>query len=121
MSGRPYPKHHQLKHVRLKVRRKIATQDEWADMRAEKRGVCRCCGAGGHCHLHHIVPRSKNGGDVTDNLIPLCWACHELVHKRDRMACLRLVFNLRDDEYAYAVTKCGEPVWERVYGIVYTR
>jgi len=29
--------------------------------------------------------------------------------------------SLTDAEYAYAVTKAGEDVWERAYGLVYTR
>jgi hypothetical protein len=34
---------------------------------------------------------------------------------------MRLVWKLTDAEYSYAVEKCGEPVWESVYGIRYTR
>ncbi len=30
---------------------------------------------------HHIVPRSKNGSDSTDNLIALCPSCHAVVEK----------------------------------------
>ena len=29
--------------------------------------------------VHHIIPRSKSGGDTEDNLITLCDSCHEFV------------------------------------------
>src|SRR5262245_20000010 len=32
-------------------------------------------------HVHHVVFRSLGGGDQEDNLIPLCPACHDFVHK----------------------------------------
>ena len=41
---------------------------------------CLLCGkpAG---HLHHVVPRSKNGMNTLENLAGLCEDCHEKVHK----------------------------------------
>ena len=33
--------------------------------------------------LHHIVPRSKGGGDNDGNLIELCIDCHSKVHNVD--------------------------------------
>lgn len=41
------------------------------------RHCCLChkfCGT--NIELHHIVPESKNGSDVFDNCIPLCFDCH---------------------------------------------
>ena len=31
-------------------------------------------------HMHHVVPRHKGGSDRPTNLVPLCAACHSLVH-----------------------------------------
>ncbi|MCY4422129.1 MAG: DUF222 domain-containing protein, partial [Acidimicrobiaceae bacterium] len=43
------------------------------------------CGGCGHhtaiCQAHHIRPRSEGGPTDIDNLIPLCWGCHDNVHR----------------------------------------
>ncbi len=42
-----------------------------------------CGGCGDHtavCQAHHIRPRSQGGPTDIDNLIPLCWGCHNNVH-----------------------------------------
>ena len=45
-----------------------------------------CGGCGEHsviCQAHHIRPRSRGGPTNVDNLIPLCWGCHDKVHYHD--------------------------------------
>jgi HNH endonuclease len=42
---------------------------------------CVHCGMA-HQHLHHIAFRSEGGGDVVENLAPICFSCHDLFHKR---------------------------------------
>ena len=42
-----------------------------------------CGGCGEHSAMsqaHHIRPRSQGGPTDIDNLIPLCWGCHDKVH-----------------------------------------
>ncbi|MXW94515.1 MAG: DUF222 domain-containing protein [Acidimicrobiaceae bacterium] len=42
-----------------------------------------CGGCGQHtlvCQVHHIRPRSQGGPTNIDNLMPLCWGCHDNVH-----------------------------------------
>ncbi len=42
-----------------------------------------CGGCGEHsvvCQAHHIRPRSQGGPTDIDNLMPLCWRCHDNVH-----------------------------------------
>ena len=42
-----------------------------------------CGGCGEHsamCQAHHIRPRSQGGSTDIDNLMPLCWGCHDNVH-----------------------------------------
>ena len=44
-------------------------------------GACRGCGE--HyavCQAHHIRPRSQGGPTDIDNLMLLCWGCHDKVH-----------------------------------------
>ena len=45
-----------------------------------------CGGCGEHsviCQAHHISPRSRGGPTDVDNLIPLCWGCHDKIHYHD--------------------------------------
>jgi hypothetical protein len=42
-----------------------------------------CPGCGEHyavCQAHHIRPRSQGGPTDIDNLMLLCWRCHDKVH-----------------------------------------
>jgi 5-methylcytosine-specific restriction endonuclease McrA len=32
-------------------------------------------------HVHHVIPRSRGGGDVAENLASLCSACHGRIHQ----------------------------------------
>ena len=44
-----------------------------------------CAGCGEHyavCQAHHIRPRSQGGPTDIDNLMLLCWGCHDKVHHR---------------------------------------
>jgi HNH endonuclease len=128
MSGEPFPKSRQLARGQKRYRRKVASPKQWQAISAAKVGPCRVCcdpgrngGAFGRIQLHHIIPREDGGDDVADNIVPLCLSCHSLVTGRDVVRGRILCENLTDAEYAYAVEKAGEQVWERVYGITYER
>jgi 5-methylcytosine-specific restriction endonuclease McrA len=41
---------------------------------------CQRCGSSKDLQVHHIQPRSLLGGDVEENLVTLCSACHRQVH-----------------------------------------
>jgi 5-methylcytosine-specific restriction endonuclease McrA len=43
---------------------------------------CQGCGTAGENRLtlHHLVYRSQGGAHDPENLVVLCWKCHELVH-----------------------------------------
>jgi 5-methylcytosine-specific restriction endonuclease McrA len=52
-------------------------------------GRCRCCGRdvvlesenlSVRAHMHHIQYRSAGGADVLENVITLCWRCHQKEH-----------------------------------------
>ena len=44
-------------------------------------GTCAGCGAhADSCQTHHIIPRSQGGPHNVDNLMLLCWSCHDKVH-----------------------------------------
>ena len=41
---------------------------------------CRHCHTSHGLHPHHIVYRSHGGKDEIDNLVTLCWLCHQEIH-----------------------------------------
>ena len=51
------------------------------DTLVRRYGSCAGCGAhASSCQAHHIVPRSPGGPHNMDNLMLLCWRCHDKVH-----------------------------------------
>ncbi len=54
-----------------KMRRRVLDRDDHC---------CRCCGARGELHVHHITFRSHWGPSVMWNLASLCLRCHALIH-----------------------------------------
>ena len=49
-----------------------------------KRDSCRCRWSSGmeDLQVHHILPRSRLGDDVAENLITLCASCHQKAHRQ---------------------------------------
>jgi 5-methylcytosine-specific restriction endonuclease McrA len=56
----------------------------WAvevEVRVRSRGRCERAGcARVATALHHRQSRARGGDDTADNLIHLCWSCHDWVH-----------------------------------------
>jgi len=46
---------------------------------------CQICGTGGEnrLQLHHLTYRSHGGRHISENLVTLCYECHEAVHRGD--------------------------------------
>jgi 5-methylcytosine-specific restriction endonuclease McrA len=122
-DAKPYPKSSQLARGERRYRRKVASPKQWQAIEAAKRGPCRVCKDAPRMliELHHVVPRDRHGDDVADNIVPLCPDCHHGVELREPAHCRLMLTRLTDAEYAYAVGKGGEGVFERVYGIEYGR
>ena len=62
-------------------------------------GRCRMCGVGDGLHVHHILYRSQGGRHVAENLITLCFKCHDVVHsdkKKWQPACLLLMIRRQE-------------------------
>ena len=53
------------------LHRQVLERDGWR---------CQVCGSMQNLQVHHLKFRSQSGGDVEQNLITLCVACHEQVH-----------------------------------------
>ena len=59
-------------------------------------GACIGCGEPpGECEAHHIIPCQSGGKTRLDNLVLVCWSCHDLIHDHNwrvlvRDGCYRL-------------------------------
>lgn len=111
--------------------RYVATVSEWQNLLRLKLGPCRVCGATQRASIHHVVERDDFGGDVIENLIPLCGdgttGCHGIY--TTRAAGLSLDGQIRTwsevadgirrtflpDELEYVITNAGEYYLERRY------
>jgi len=40
-----------------------------------------------HLHVHHVVPRAEGGSNDAENLVVLCSACHNILHKNKLDSC----------------------------------
>ncbi len=119
--AQPWPKTQQLARGERRHWRRIASPKQWQAIIQAKGGPCRVCGQRQEIEFHHLIARSHGGEDVADNIVPLCRGCHAQITLKASGDVLSLVRGLRDAEYAYAVEKAGEAVWERLYGIEYQR
>jgi hypothetical protein len=128
-DAKPYPKAQQLGRGERRYRRKVASAKQWQKITAEKKGPCRVCRnatthlrafQAGSVTFHHVIPRDLGGDDVKDNIVPICFACHEMVTGLYAPSCLALCASLTDSEYAYAIGKLGEGAFERVYRVTLT-
>ena len=44
-------------------------------------GACIGCGAPpGECEAHHVIPWKRGGKTRVDNLVLVCWSCHDRIH-----------------------------------------
>jgi len=127
-DAKPYTKSQQLARGAKRYRRKVASPKQWQAIIAAKVGPCRvCCDPCangklyGRVQFHHVVPRDLGGDDVAANIAPVCEDCHWRLTQRQPIPCRAFCAALTDAEYAYAIDKGGEGVFERVYGIEYGR
>ena len=57
------------------LRQRVLRRDGWR---------CQLCGTMSNLEVHHKQFRSHSGHDSEDNLITLCYSCHEFVHGSDQ-------------------------------------
>ena len=55
-----------------RLRREILERDDWR---------CQECGSSKNLDVHHLLRRSALGDDAETNLIALCRACHQTLHR----------------------------------------
>ena len=106
MTG-PFPKSVQLERGPKRRPRYKARPLDWIVIRAAKFGPCRVRelgGCSGRIELHHIIPRSWGGDDVSANIAPLCSEHHRTIQSLPVKR--KLAEHLTDEEYAYIVFTC---------------
>jgi 5-methylcytosine-specific restriction endonuclease McrA len=45
---------------------------------------CARCRSARRLQIHHRRYRSHGGSHEVDNLEPVCWSCHKLIHRQER-------------------------------------
>jgi phage terminase large subunit GpA-like protein len=68
---------------------------------------CKSCGSRSTLHVHHIIFRSQSGPDVEWNLITVCSACHDGIHKDVKHGVYGLVIVLGEDHSVKFVRNWG--------------
>lgn len=58
------------------------TREEWEQIKAKHGNRCLCCGHEGGLTIDHIIPLSKGGHHVADNVQPLCGPCNSKKHTK---------------------------------------
>ena len=58
-----------------------ATETQRRILKARWGGCFHCRANFAICQPHHINPVSQGGPTSIDNLVPACWACHNLIHR----------------------------------------
>jgi 5-methylcytosine-specific restriction endonuclease McrA len=92
----------------FKVRRVKLRPEEYHRLRERvfQRDGYQCvrCGSGGPLQAHHLQFRSQQGGDLYENLISLCFLCHDKLHG-SKLERTKLIEKLRGRESGNA--SCG--------------
>jgi hypothetical protein len=72
-----------------KCRQEFGLDYDYADPKSWKRAArkfygnsCQRCGEEEDLHVHHIIPRSRNGRNTLRNARVLCASCHRGEHER---------------------------------------
>ena len=61
--------------------RRFVTQTQMDALIARYGGCFHCKAHPDMCQAHHIEPVSQGGPTNIDNLVPICWDCHQKVHR----------------------------------------
>jgi 5-methylcytosine-specific restriction endonuclease McrA len=75
-----HPEWHRLKESRRRAQKLgsggIVSESDWASILREHDHRCAYCGRGGKLEQDHVVPLSRGGGHVPENIVPACSFCN---------------------------------------------
>ena len=60
--------------------KRVATEAQMSALIARYGGCFHCKAHPDMCQAHHIEPVSRGGPTNIDNMVPICWDCHQRVH-----------------------------------------
>ena len=60
---------------------RAATKAQRQILFARYGGCFHCAAHPAMCQIHHIKPVSQGGSTKLDNMVPVCWACHQRIHQ----------------------------------------
>jgi 5-methylcytosine-specific restriction endonuclease McrA len=72
----------------------VVTSAEWKALCEYYDNQCLCCGSSGSLTMDHVIPLSKGGLHILDNVQPLCGECNS--RKKDRTVDYRPSSQTRD-------------------------
>ena len=61
--------------------KRFATEAQMSALIARYGGCFHCKAHPDMCQAHHIRPVSQGGPTNIDNMVPICWDCHQKVHR----------------------------------------
>ncbi len=59
---------------------RTATESQRRILLARHGGCFHCAAHPALCQIHHIKPVAQGGSTKLDNMIPVCWDCHQKIH-----------------------------------------
>ena len=62
---------------------RTATESQRQILLARYGGCFHCAAHPALCQIHHIKPVSQGGSTRLDNMVPVCWDCHQRIHHHD--------------------------------------
>lgn len=102
-----------------KNKRKKASPERWAAIRAKKCVACRICKTTvGHIHAHHIIRQGSDlwtSVDTENNVVGLCGQCHQDLHNGKDAVKKALRFLLTPAEVAYTDKKAYAGYVDDIY------
>ena len=60
---------------------RAATKAQRQILFARHGGCFHCAAHPAMCQIHHIKPVSQGGSTKLDNMVPVCWDCHQRIHR----------------------------------------
>ena len=62
---------------------RTATEAQRQILMARYGGCFHCAAHPALCQIHHIKPVSEGGSTKIENMVPVCWDCHNKIHHHD--------------------------------------
>ena len=63
--------------------KRTSTEAQRQILLARYGGCLHCAAHPALCQIHHIRPVSQGGSTRLDNMVPVCWDCHQRIHHHD--------------------------------------